>query len=216
MKSNWWKIAVVVGIVIAAGVILAGKSGKGGPGVSPGASVVAPPADSSAIEPPNAGEEMAADQMRTDTNATASVEKKKATDDLPDSGQSAGSGAAASKTTSATAPAAAAKPKSNSTPKVTKKLPRLVDLGASKCVPCKMMAPILEELKAEYKGRLIVEFIDVWENSGAGDKYGINSIPTQIFFDETGKEFSRHVGFMPREDILATFKEHGINLEKGK
>ncbi|MDD4559111.1 MAG: thioredoxin family protein, partial [bacterium] len=91
-----------------------------------------------------------------------------------------------------------------------------VDLGATKCVPCKMMAPVLEELRTEYKGQLIVEFIDVWENSSAGEKYGINSIPTQIFFDETGKEVFRHVGFFPKEDILSTFKAHGINLEKGK
>ncbi|MDD3928048.1 MAG: thioredoxin family protein, partial [bacterium] len=130
--------------------------------------------------------------------------------------QTAGSSTGGSKTSSAKTPDAKVKPKSDSVSKVQKKLPRLVDLGATKCIPCKMMAPILEEIKAEYKGQLIVEFIDVWENSGAGDKYGINSIPTQVFFDETGKEISRHVGFMPKEDILATFKEHGINLEKGK
>src|SRR3990172_2129478 len=62
----------------------------------------------------------------------------------------------------------------------TKGLPRMVDLGADKCIPCKMMAPILEELKKEYAGRLTVEFIDVWEHRGAGDVYGIRSIPTQI------------------------------------
>ena len=90
------------------------------------------------------------------------------------------------------------------------KLPKLLDLGAKKCVPCKMMAPLLEELAKDYKGRMDVEFIDVWENPEAAEKYGIKSIPTQIFYDAEGKEFFRHVGFFPKEDILATFKEHDI------
>lgn len=67
-------------------------------------------------------------------------------------------------------------------------IPKLVDLGAGKCIPCKMMAPILEELKQEYAGRLVVEFIDVWENPDAGKKYGIQLIPTQIFYDSVGRE----------------------------
>ena len=94
----------------------------------------------------------------------------------------------------------------------TQKLPRLVDLGAKTCVPCKMMAPILEELRNEYKGKLQVEFIDVWENQSAGGQYGIRVIPTQIFFDPSGKELFRHVGFMSKEDILAKWKELGFNL----
>ena len=91
-------------------------------------------------------------------------------------------------------------------------LPRLVDLGATKCIPCKMMAPILEELKKEYAGRMDVVFIDVWENRDAGDKYGIQSIPTQIFFDAAGKEVFRHEGFIPKEAILAKWKELGITF----
>ncbi|UCG49303.1 MAG: hypothetical protein JSU94_05865 [Phycisphaerales bacterium] len=91
-------------------------------------------------------------------------------------------------------------------------LPRLVDLGAGKCVPCKMMAPILEELKEEYAGRLKVEFIDVWENPEAGAEYGIKLIPTQIFYDASGKELFRHEGFYSKEDILGKWKELGIDL----
>ncbi|MDD5707693.1 MAG: thioredoxin family protein [Kiritimatiellae bacterium] len=91
-------------------------------------------------------------------------------------------------------------------------LPRLVDLGATKCIPCKMMAPILEELKKTYVGRLDVQFIDVWENPDAGKKYGINVIPTQIFYDATGKELFRHEGFFGKEDILAKWKEFGVEL----
>ena len=82
------------------------------------------------------------------------------------------------------------------------KLPRLVDLGADKCIPCKAMAPILKDLKAEYAGRMDVEFIDVWKNPDAGKAYKIKMIPTQIFFDASGNELFRHVGFYGREDIL--------------
>ncbi len=96
-----------------------------------------------------------------------------------------------------------------------KNLPRLLDLGASKCIPCKMMAPILEELKKEYQGRLDVVFIDVWEKPDEAKKYKINLIPTQIFFDASGKELFRHEGFFSKEDILGKWKEFGIALETG-
>jgi thioredoxin 1 len=99
-------------------------------------------------------------------------------------------------------------------PKPVAALPRLVDLGADKCLPCKMMAPILEELKKEYAGALNVEFIDVWKNPDAGSKYGISIIPTQIFYDVSGKELFRHEGFFSKEDILAKWKELGIELKK--
>jgi len=91
-------------------------------------------------------------------------------------------------------------------------VPRLVDLGAGKCIPCIMMAPILEELKKEYAGRLRVETIDVWENPEAGRKFGIRLIPTQIFYDASGKELYRHEGYMSKEDILAKWKELGVDL----
>ena len=91
-------------------------------------------------------------------------------------------------------------------------LPRLVDLGADKCVPCKMMAPILDELKKSQAGKVNVEFIDVWKNPGAGEQYGIRVIPTQIFFSPDGKELFRHEGFFSKEDIVAKWKEFGIEL----
>ena len=92
------------------------------------------------------------------------------------------------------------------------KLPKLLDLGANKCIPCKAMAPILEGLKKEYVGRMNVEFIDVWQDEDAGKKYGVEMIPTQIFFDATGKELFRHTGFFGKEDILAKWKELGVDL----
>ena len=100
-------------------------------------------------------------------------------------------------------------PKKNEKP-----LPKLLDLGADKCIPCKMMTSVLDELTKEYKGKLKVEFIDVWKDRKAAEKYKIQSIPTQIFYDAKGKELYRHVGYYPKADILAKFKELGIKLIK--
>ena len=91
-------------------------------------------------------------------------------------------------------------------------LPKLIDLGADKCIPCKMMAPTLEELRKEYAGEFEVVFIDVWKNPSAGKEFGVKIIPTQIFFDAAGKELYRHQGFISKADILARWKEFGINL----
>ena len=78
---------------------------------------------------------------------------------------------------------------SSSIPEVpAKDMVTMVDLGAHKCIPCKMMAPIIESLEKEYKGKAAIVFIDVWENPGQYKKFSINKIPTQIFYDKTGKE----------------------------
>ncbi|OQX16693.1 MAG: hypothetical protein BWK76_11185 [Desulfobulbaceae bacterium A2] len=77
----------------------------------------------------------------------------------------------------------------------------MVDLGAKTCVPCKMMEPILKELTAEYQGRAAIVFIDVWEDRALGRQFGVQAIPTQIFFDRHGKEVYRHVGFFSKQDI---------------
>jgi len=91
-----------------------------------------------------------------------------------------------------------------------KKLPRVVDLGADKCIPCKKMAPILVELRKEYEGRVVVDFIDVWKNPKAGEQYRIRVIPTQIFFDADGNEVWRHEGFLSKEQFIAKFAEMGV------
>lgn len=93
-----------------------------------------------------------------------------------------------------------------------KPLPALIDLGSKSCIPCKMMAPILDELKSEYAGRMEVVFFDVREDKEAGDKYGIRMIPTQIFLSENGTEIFRHEGFISKEDILALWKKLGITF----
>ena len=97
--------------------------------------------------------------------------------------------------------------------KGTANLPRIVDVGADKCIPCIMMAPILEELKKEYAGVLMVEFVDVWKNPEGAKQYGIRGIPTQIFYDANGKELKRHLGFISKQGILDQFQQLGIPLK---
>ncbi len=86
-------------------------------------------------------------------------------------------------------------------------LPRLVDLGARKCIPCKRMAPILETLKVDYAGAVDVQFVDVWQNPDAGRPFNIRLIPTQIVFDRAGRERFRHEGFFAREEIERIFRD---------
>jgi len=112
--------------------------------------------------------------------------------------------AAASASTGTTAATAA--------PVAAARLPKLLDLGATKCIPCRMMAPVLEGLKRQYAGRLDVQFIDVWENPDAAKQHKIEMIPTQIFYSAAGKELFRHIGFYGREDILAQWKELDVDL----
>lgn len=94
-------------------------------------------------------------------------------------------------------------------------LPRLVDVGAGKCIPCKMMAPILEDLGKTYIGKMDIEFIDITEHPDAAADYAVRIIPTQIFYDATGKERFRHEGFFAKQDILAKWKELGVELTPG-
>jgi thioredoxin 1 len=86
----------------------------------------------------------------------------------------------------------------------------LVDLGAKKCIPCKMMAPILEELTKEYQGKAAIVFIDVWQHEDQREKYRIRAIPTQIFFDNQGNEVLRHVGFMDKKSIVQVLEKLGV------
>lgn len=96
-------------------------------------------------------------------------------------------------------------------------LPRMVDVGADKCIPCKKMAPILVELRADYAGIVTIEFVDVWKDSDAGKPYKVRLIPTQVFFDRDGKEVFRHEGFFSREDIEKVFQEKlGVAPVKAK
>jgi len=86
----------------------------------------------------------------------------------------------------------------------------LVDFGSTGCVPCDMMAPILDRLKEKYEGKLNVLFVHVVKEQILAARYGIQSIPVQIFFNKTGKEVFRHVGFFPQEEIEKRLSEIGV------
>ena len=59
----------------------------------------------------------------------------------------------------------------------------MIDLGATECIPCKMMAPIMEKMEKQYAGKAAIVFIDVWKHNEQATRFGIRAIPTQIFFD---------------------------------
>jgi len=88
--------------------------------------------------------------------------------------------------------------------------PSLVDFGSVGCVPCDMMAPILDTLKEKYEGKLNVLFIHVREEPILASRYGVQTIPVQIFFDRTGKEVFRHTGFFPQEQIESKLSQMGV------
>jgi len=92
--------------------------------------------------------------------------------------------------------------------------PVMVDFGMESCVPCKMMVPILEELETNYSQDVKILFVHVANEQAKTKEFGIQMIPTQVFFDASGKELERHTGFMSKEDILATFEKHGIIITK--
>jgi thioredoxin 1 len=86
----------------------------------------------------------------------------------------------------------------------------MLDIGADRCIPCKMMAPIMKELEEEYKGKAAILFIDVWKHRDQGPKFGIRAIPTQIFYDKDGREVLRHEGFMDKKSIVAVLERLGV------
>ena len=75
-----------------------------------------------------------------------------------------------------------------------------------------MMAPILIDLKTSYVGRLQVDVINLWKSPDAIQSYKVKITPTQVFIGAAGKELFRHEGFFSKEDILATWKNLGVNL----
>ena len=93
-------------------------------------------------------------------------------------------------------------------------LPLLLDLGSTTCVPCKAMAPILDEMRETFEGQFDVRFVNVKEDAAAARTHGVRIIPTQIFLDEHGNELFRHQGFFSREDMLAAWEELGYVFEE--
>ena len=90
--------------------------------------------------------------------------------------------------------------------------PSVVDFGATGCRPCDMMAPVLANLKEKYAGKANILFVHVKEEQILADRYGVQSIPIQVFFDKDGKEILRHSGFYPQDEIEKKLGEMGVKL----
>lgn len=89
-------------------------------------------------------------------------------------------------------------------------LPRMVQVSSPTCPPCLLMVPTINGLQKEYKGKVVIEEIDIAGNTEASEKYQIRATPTQIFFDSEGEEFWRHEGFMSKKEIVRVFEEIGV------
>ena len=86
------------------------------------------------------------------------------------------------------------------------------ELGSVRCIPCKQMQPIIKSIEENYKDQVNVIFYDVWTKEGkeAAKNFTFQAIPTQIFLDENGKEFFRHIGFFPEEELVKVLLQKGI------
>ncbi len=87
-----------------------------------------------------------------------------------------------------------------------------IELGSVRCIPCQQMQPVMDTIRARYPSQVNVVFHDVWTQQGApfADKFGVSAIPTQVFLDENGQEYFRHVGFFPLEELVAVLKQKGV------
>ena len=88
-------------------------------------------------------------------------------------------------------------------------VPVLIDFWAEWCMPCKMIAPILEELSDEYAGKLKIGKLDVDSNGELAMKFSVQSIPTLMLF-KNGEEVGRKVGAVPKPAIVELFKAHVV------
>jgi thioredoxin 1 len=88
--------------------------------------------------------------------------------------------------------------------------PTMVEFGATGCVPCDMMQPILDNLRKDYPDQLNVVFVHVGEEQVLAARFGIRSIPVQVFFDAQGKEVFRHVGFFAQTEVTKQLSQMGV------
>lgn len=87
-----------------------------------------------------------------------------------------------------------------------------IELGSVRCIPCQKMQTVMKSIEQKYGDQVKVVFYDVWTSEGKpyGEKYGIQLIPTQIFLDHNGKEFSRHEGYFPEEELVKVLNSKGV------
>ena len=87
-----------------------------------------------------------------------------------------------------------------------------IELGSVRCIPCQQMQPVMKSIEQKFGEQVKVVFHDVWTEAGApyAKQYGIEAIPTQVFLDKEGKEYFRHVGFFPEEELVKVLNQKGV------
>ncbi len=87
-----------------------------------------------------------------------------------------------------------------------------IELGSVRCIPCQKMQSVMKSIKEKYPNQVDVIFYDVWTPEGKpfATQYNIHAIPTQVFLDKTGKEFFRHEGYFPEEELVKILKTKGV------
>lgn len=95
----------------------------------------------------------------------------------------------------------------------TKYKATFIELGSVRCIPCQKMQPVIKSVEEKYGDQVKVIFYDVWTPKGKEDakQFEFDGIPTQLFLDENGKEYFRHVGFFPEDELVKILKQQGVN-----
>ena len=91
-----------------------------------------------------------------------------------------------------------------------------IELGSVRCIPCRMMQPVMKSIEEKYGDQVKIVFYDVWTQEGQpyASHYGIRLIPTQVFLDKNGKDFFRHEGFFPEAEIDKLLQKQGLKIRK--
>ncbi len=87
-----------------------------------------------------------------------------------------------------------------------------IELGSVRCIPCQKMEIVLDSIRNKYPKDVKVIFYDVWTKAGKpfAKQYDVKSIPTQVFLDAKGKEYYRHIGFFPEEEVIKILKQKAV------
>lgn len=87
-----------------------------------------------------------------------------------------------------------------------------IELGSVKCIPCQKMQVVMKSVEEKFGDQVKVVFYDVWTPEGKpfADLYNVNLIPTQVFLDKHGKEYARHEGYFPEEELVKVLNEKGV------
>lgn len=89
-----------------------------------------------------------------------------------------------------------------------------IELGSVRCIPCQQMHAVMKSIETKYGKEVKIDFHDVWTETSKpyGVKYGIEAIPTQVFLDGSGKEYYRHVGYFPEEELVKVLQMKGVKV----